>query len=125
MVGVPREAAAPLPHGAGAQSAGARSAGTARGHGTPAGSTPRSGRRSARPHAPHHPQSLSELPRLPEGVTFTVKFNGCAVYRAGAPGTEVDSTTLQHSRLAGVSLGRSHQHADPVEGKGEVVQNDC
>lgn len=46
------------------------------------------------------------------------------MYRAGAPGTEVDGTTLQHSRLAGVGLGSSHQHADPVEAKGEAVQSD-
>lgn len=36
-------------------------------------------------------------------------------------GAEVDGTALQHSRLAGVSLGRPHQHADPAERKGEGV----
>lgn len=75
------------------------------------------------PQPQPHPRVLSELP-LPKGVTFTVKFNGRAVYGARTPGTEVDGTALQHSRLAGVSLGRSHQHADPAEGKGEAVQSD-
>lgn len=57
-------------------------------------------------------------------VTFAVKLNRGALCQAGAPGTEVDSTALQHSWLAGVSLGCSHQHTDPVEGKGEAVQGD-
>lgn len=105
----------------------------ARGHG--AGRAPPLPPGTASRPAPklrYHPLSLPELPRLPRGagwgvgggVTFTVKFNGGAVYQAGAPGTEVDGTTLQHSWLAGVGLGSSHQHADPVEAKGEAVQRD-
>ena len=76
-----------------------------------------------RPLASAPPLSPSlNLPDLRRGFTFAVKFNGGALCRAGAPGTEVDGTALQHSRLAGVSLGRSHQHADPAEGKGEAAQ---
>ena len=63
-----------------------------------------------------------EFYRPAKWVTFAVKFNGGALCRAGAPGAEVDGTALQHSRLAGVSLGRPHQHADPAEGKGEAFQ---
>lgn len=69
------------------------------------------------------PSPSLNFPGLPRGlVTFAVKLNRAALCQAGAPGTEVNSTALQHSWLAGVSLGCSHQHADPVKGKGEEVQ---
>lgn len=76
----------------------------------------------AHPQATVPLQALPELPPPSKGVTFAVKFNGGAWRGAGTPGTEVDLAALQHSRLAGVSLGCSHKHADPVEGKGEAVQ---
>lgn len=67
------------------------------------------------------PSSRPEPPRPAEGVTFAVELNGGAWCWAGGPGTEVDRTALQHSRLASVSLGCSHQHADPAEGNREAV----
>lgn len=63
---------------------------------------------------------LQSLPELHQ-PTFAVKFDGGALCRTGSPRTDVDGTTLQHSRLAGVGLGCSHQHTDPGEGKGKAV----
>lgn len=54
--------------------------------------------------------------------TFAVKLNGGALGRAVVPRTDVDGTTLQYPWLASVSLGSSHQHADPVKGKGEGIR---
>ena len=73
-------------------------------------------------HSPTPNPSLNFTGLLRRLVTFTVKLNRGALCQAGAPGTEVDGTTLQHSWLAGVSLGCPHQHTDPVEGKVEAVQ---
>lgn len=54
--------------------------------------------------------------------TFAVKLNGGALGRAVVPRTDVDGTTLQYPWLASVSLGCSHQHTDPVKGKGEGIR---
>lgn len=67
----------------------------------------------------HPPTYSGPLPELFQ-PTFAVKLDGGALGRAGIPGTHVDSTTLQNTWLASVSLGCSHQHTDPVEGQGEA-----
>jgi hypothetical protein len=69
---------------------------------------------------PAHPPSYARpFPELFQ-PTFAVKLNGGALDRTGAPGTHIDSTTLQYTWLASVSLGCPNQHTDSVEGKGEV-----
>lgn len=69
---------------------------------------------------PTHPPTYARpLPELFQ-PTFAVKLNGGALDRTGAPGTHIDSTTLQYTWLASVSLGCPNQHTDSVEGKGEV-----
>lgn len=78
---------------------------------TPPGLTPK-----LQAHPPTYARPLPEFFQ----PTFAVKLNGGTLDRTGAPGTHIDSTTLQYTWLASVSLGCPNQHTDSVEGKGEL-----